>query len=135
MKQEPTIEKSIKIAIRHPGQSHILLAKTLANTMNGESWINRNIKKKFCLMLLNNHLDHKIEREADTKLLKKIKTIPLISGIRFLKRTPDAGLKVLVSLVSKELRNKQKLKQEEQIQFYHEVFNNLFPEVTHVKTK
>lgn len=133
MKQEVTVEKSIKMAIRHPSQSYILLAKTLANTMNGENWINRNIKKRFCLMLLNNHLDHKIEHEVDTKLLKKIKTIPLIRGIRFLKRTPEPGLKVLVSLVSKELKNRQKLTQEEQIQFYHEVFNNLFPEVSLAK--
>jgi hypothetical protein len=130
MKQDVTIGKSIRMAIRHPGQSHILLAKTLAQTMNGEKWIDRSMKKQFCLMLLNNHLDHTIEREADTKLLKRVKNIPLIKGIRFLKRVPEEGLKVLVSLVSNELQNGQKLSQEEQMLFYREVLNNLFPEVS-----
>ena len=130
MKRDVTIGKSIRMAIRHPGQSHILLAKTLAQTMNGEKWIDRSMKKQFCLMLLNNHLDHAIEREADTKLLKRVKNIPLVQGIRFLKRAPAEGLNVLVSLVSNELQNSQKLSQEEQMLFYREVLNNLFPEVS-----
>jgi len=130
MKQEVTVGKSIRMAIRHPSQSHILLAKTLAQAMNGEKWINRRIKKKFCLMLLNNHLDHAIEREADEKLLRKVKNIPLVNGIRFLKRAPEEGLKVLVSLVSNELQNGQKLSQEEQVDFYREILTNLFPEVS-----
>lgn len=130
MKQDVTIGKSIRMAIRHPSQSHILLAKTLAQAMNGEKWIDRRIKKKFCLMLLNNHLDHAIEREADEKLLRKVKNIPLVEGIRFLKRVPEEGLKVLVSLVSNELQNGQKLSQEEQVDFYREILTNLFPEVS-----
>jgi hypothetical protein len=130
MKRDVTIGKSIRMAIRHPGQSHILLAKTLAQAMNGEKWIDRNMKKQFCLMLLNNYLDHAIEREADEKLLRRVKNIPLLQGIRFLKRAPEEGLKVLVSLVSNELQNGQKLSQEEQMLFYREILNNLFPEVS-----
>ena len=134
MKHDVTIGKSIRMAIRHPGQSHILLAKTLVQAMNGEKWIDRSIKKKFCLMLLNNHFDHAIEREADANLLKRVKNIPLVKGIRFLKRAPEEGLKVLVSLVSNELQNGQKLSQEEQVQFYGEILNDLFPEVSLIKS-
>lgn len=124
-----TVEKSVEMAIRRPSQSHTLLAKTLARLMNGENWIDRNMKKKFCTLFVSNHIDHNIEREVDVNLLEKIKAIPLSRGIRLLKRTPDAGLKVLVTLVTEELRNQQKLTHTEQLEFYDEIFGSFFPEI------
>ncbi len=125
-----TIEESVEMAIRRPTQSHILLAKTLAKVMNDSGWIDRNMKKKFCAMFINNSIDHSEEKEVDKDLLEKIKYMPLPRGIRLLKRSPEAGLKVLVVLVAKELEHQQKLTHREQFEFYDEIFGSFFPEIT-----
>ncbi len=130
MAKRISIEKSVKMAIRRPAQSHTLLAKTLAAVINGETWIDRKMKKKFCALLMCNLIDRSIEQEVDTSFLKKIKSIPLTSGIRLLKRTPEQGLKVLVALVSIELRNQQQLNENEQVAFFKELFDYFFPPQT-----
>lgn len=122
-----SVEKSVEIGIRHPAEGHTLLAKTLSGVMNSEQWINDEMKQQFCSMFLSNTIDHAIDREVDQDLLEKVKKISFIRGIRLLKRTPEAGLKVLVSLVTQEIENTQKLSVIERSEFYDEILFNLFP--------
>jgi len=130
MSQAVSVEKGVEIAVRRPAKSHLLLAKTLANLMNGEGWIDRKMKKKFCALFVSNFIDHAIEREVDPKILKRIKEIPLPRALRLLKRNPNSGLKVLVALVTQELKDRQMLDETEQSEFYNEIFGNFFPEIT-----
>ena len=129
MSRPITIEKSVEMAIRRPVQTHTLLAKTLAKVINGENWIDRTMKKRFCTLFVSNYIDHTIEREVDATLVERIRKIPLTHGMRLLKRAPEDGLKVLVAVVSKELQNHQKLTNGEQVAFYEEILSYLFPEV------
>ncbi len=130
MSQTVTVEESVEMAIRRPKQSHTLLAKTLANLINGECWIDRKMKKKFCALFVSNHIDHALEREVDQDLLNRIKNISITRALRFLKKDPEEGLKVLVTLVMQELEHQQKLTKTEQTEFYDEIFGNFFPEIS-----
>lgn len=135
MAQKITVEKGVAMAMRRPSKSHALLAKTLATLINGESWINWTLKKKFCMLFMNNLIDRCVEREVDSSLLEKIKSIPLASGIRLLKRTPDEGLKALVVLIAKELNDQQGFTPREQVAFLSEIYDGLFPEGKHPALK
>ncbi len=135
MDREITVKKSVAMAMRRPSKSHALLAKTLATLINGENWINWTLKKKFCMLFMNNLIDRSIEREVDSSLLEKIKSMPLASGIRFLKRTPDEGLKVLVVLIAEELNDQQEFSPSEQVAFLSEIYDGLFPECKHPPRK
>lgn len=129
MTKNISIEHSLEMAIRRPSQSSRLLAVTLAKVINNEKWINRSMKKKFCFFFVSNLVDQNIEKQIDKKLLQKIKKRPLTSGIRLLKRNQEEGLKVLVVLVTEELKNQQKLTHSEQYEFYDEILNHFFPDV------
>lgn len=121
-------KKSVGMAIHDPSRSYTLLAKTLASVVNSEDWIDRKMKKMFCVLFVSNLIDQNIENEVDVALLEKIKKIPFVSGIRLLKRNPDEGLKVLVALVTEELRNQQEFTHVEQFAFFNELFGRFFPE-------
>jgi len=130
MSQAVTVERGVEMAVRRPTKSHLLLAKTLANLMNGEGWIDRKMKKKFCALFVSNYIDHAIEREVNPRILTRVKEIPLPQALRLLKRNPNSGLKILVALVTEELNNRQMLNETEQGEFYHEIFGNFFPEIS-----
>jgi hypothetical protein len=129
MSQAITVEKGVEMAVRRPGKSHLLLAKTLANMMNGEGWIDRTMKKKFCALFISNYIDHAVEREVNPDILERVKAISFPRALRMLKRNPESGLKVLVVLVMQELKNRQMLNETEQCEFYEEIFGNFFPEI------
>ena len=125
-----TVAKGVELAIRHPEKAGALLAKTLASIMHSEQWIDHGIKARFCVLFVHNLLDSSIEACIDRKLYRRMLKLPFLTGIRLLKRHPDEGLKVLVAVVMKELRDTQKLPFEEQVVFYNELFAKLFPDST-----
>ena len=130
MSRAITVEESVEMAVRRPSQSHLLLAKTLANHMNGKGWIDRDMKKKFCVLFVSNYIDHSIEKEINPKLLERVKNIPFTRALSLLKRNPNNGLKILVALVTRELELRQQLTHSEQCEFYDEIFGSFFPEIT-----
>lgn len=122
------IKNSIKIAVRHPWSGTQLLASTISGEFNKAPWINRELKLKFCFLFMKNLLEERPESKPNPALVNKIGKRSLCAGIRLLKRYPEKGLHVLVSLVLTELKSTQKFTQIQIIEFYHELLNDLFPE-------
>jgi hypothetical protein len=122
------IKNSIKIAVRHPWSGAQLLASTMSGAFDKATWINRDLKLKFCFLFMKNLLDERPERKPNPALVNKVGKRSLCAGIRLLKRYPEKGLQVLVSLVLTELKTTQRFTQIQIIEFYQELLNDLFPE-------
>jgi hypothetical protein len=125
-----TVEQSVQKATQNPGHNYTVLAKTLAAVMNKQPWIDCAMKKMFCVLFMKNILDRSVERSVDDGLLRAIKSKPLPTGIRFLRRVPGKGLDVLVAIISCELRVTQQLNEDEQMAFFRVLVDCLFPEKT-----
>ena len=127
MKSRISVENGIKIAIRHPSSGEMILAKTVANLLNKEDWLNDEYKLKFCIMFVDNLIDGNIEKSVDRKILSKIKQKSFIDGIKMLKMRPKAGMKYMLVLIMEELRHRQNFDQKQQYKFYEELLANFFP--------
>jgi transposase len=60
-------------------------------------------------------------------LLERVVKKPMTFGIRYLKRNPQEGLKMLVAVLMRELRSKQNYSYLELHTFYNEVIAVFFP--------
>ena len=129
MKQPITIGESVELAIRHPQTASQLLARSFAELIRMQHWMDTATITRFFILFMNNLLDKSIEGSVDAALYAKVRTLPFTTGIKLLERSPEAGLKVLVTIVMEELRDKQQLPLHEQISFFNQLFELVFPEV------
>lgn len=104
-----------------------MLARTIADALNECGWVNSNHKILFCILFMQKILESKLEVSDNIALIRKIKKKPINFLIRFLKRYPDKGLKLLSQSVMDELRENQKLKLGELVQFHTALLDLLFP--------
>ncbi len=129
MNQNTTIQTTIQIAVRHPESASALMAKTFAAHFDGAQWIDREMRLQFCILFLGNLIDSNIEESVGAALIDRLEARSLEFGMRMLKRNPDTGLKILIVLIMKELRTRQKFESEEQMSFYKEILARFFPEI------
>ncbi|MDG5815666.1 hypothetical protein QA601_11285 [Chitinispirillales bacterium ANBcel5] len=128
MSAQESIAQGISMAIRHPESGVVLLARTFANSFKGAPWITREMKLKFCILFLGNIIDKNIEKSIDRDLAEKVLGKSIHFGIRLLKREPERGLRMLVALIMRELRERQKYSEDELQRFYDEVIVVFFPD-------
>ena len=127
-KQNLSVESGLKIATRRPNQCAILMAKYLYPILEQEEWFNKELRVRFCLYFLRNLCDMSIEKEIDEELFNRVKSMHLKAGLSLMKKYPQEGVKVLVAIITKTLREEQKLTIEQQQAFYNEMFGRFFPE-------
>lgn len=127
MAEQITVQQSVSLAVQSPNQGNTLLAKTLARQLNQEKWFDARMKRRFCALFLSNCIDQHIEKRIDTAIMAKVKQMPLHRGLRMLKRNSAEGIRILVAIVSEELRHKQKMTSEELCAFFEEIVNSFFP--------
>ena len=126
---ELTVNAGLQIAARNPEKCLTLLADNLYPMLDAAGWFTREWRLKFCAYFLQNLVDQTIEAEADTRLLERLRQMPLARGIKLLGRTaPEPGLKVLVALICIELRTHQKLDTHAQYIFYSTLMARLLPD-------
>ena len=123
-----SIQSGFKIAMRHPRAGARLLAKTLANALNDETWITHDLKFAFCAMFVENLMDGSVERSVDPKILEKIKRKSFQEGLELMRKRPEMGLKYMLAIVMEGLRHRQGFGREEQFAFYEELLASFFPD-------
>ena len=123
-----SVGNGVKIGMRHPRSGARILAKTLASALNGEEWITREFKFKFCAMFVENLIDGSVERSVDPKLLEKVKRRSFGEGILLMRKRPEMGMRFMLAIVMQELRECQGLDDAGQHEFYEELLANFFPE-------
>ena len=132
MRQDFTVRRGIRLAVQRPGEGAVLLAKTLSDVMSGQDWIDDSDKMKFCIMFVSNLIDRSIEKEIDEEfkaVKERVKRVPFTHGIKLLKKRPGIGLKILISIVMEEIRDRQKLSEGEQFEFYDQLASHFFPNI------
>jgi len=130
MNSRISVENGFKIAIRHPSSGAEILAKTLAQLIKEEEWINDEYKLKFCIMFVDNLIDGNIEKSINRKILDRIKKKSFAYGIKLLKHRPAEGMKYMLVIIMEELRHRQNFNETQQYQFYEELLANFFPSHT-----
>ncbi len=128
MRKPVSIGNGVRIAMRHPRSGARILAKTLALALNDEKWITREFKFKFCAMFVENLIDGSVERSIDATLLEKVRRRPFREGIALLRKRPETGMRFMLAIIMEELRERQKLDDAGQREFYEELLANFFPE-------
>ena len=127
MRNDVSVASGFKIAIRHPTSGATILAATLSNLMQEESWINEEYKLKLCIMFVENLIDGSIEKSIDRKLLERLRRKTFPEGIKLLKRKPHEGMKYMLTIIMEELRHRQNFNEKEQYRFYEELLRSFFP--------
>lgn len=127
MKSKISVENGVKIAIRHPSSGESILAKTLANYLKQQEWLNEEFKLRFCIKFVENLIDGSVEESIDRSILEKLRKKSFTDGIKLLKHRPQEGIKYLLVIVMEELRNRQNFTEEQQFLFYEELLANFFP--------
>ena len=122
-----SVEDGIKLAVNHPEKGAIILAKTMAKTLQQEDWLNDQYKLKFCIMFVDNLIDGAIEKSIDSKILQKISKLSFTDGLKILRKRPNEGMKYMLAIVMKELRTKQQYSRKEQFAFYDTLLRSFFP--------
>ncbi len=112
---------------QYPWAGSEMLARTIADALNECGWVNSNHKIRLCILFMQKILESKLEVSENIALIRKIKKKPISFIIRFLKRYPDKGLKLLSQSVMDELRENQKFKMGELVQFHTALLDLLFP--------
>ena len=122
-----SVEDSTRLVARRPKQCAALFLKNLYPVLQQEDWFDKAWCLKFCASFLQNLVDQSIEQELDQALLNRIKHLPLTKAVSLMRHAPADSVKVLVVLISNQLRLEQKLSTEEQYAFYNELFTAFFP--------
>lgn len=121
-------DHGLQVTAAHPDKCLTLLAENLYTKLDEANWFTKEWRLKFCSYFLQNLIDEAIEAEVDSRLLERVRHIPLTRGIKLIgKISPETGLKVLVALICIELRTHQKLDREKQYLFYNALMAKLFP--------
>lgn len=123
-----SVNTGIKIATRHPQRCVELLANHIYPVLEKESWFSKEWQLRFFAYFLQNIGDQSIEAEVEPELMARIRRVPLNRAISLIENCPCSGLKVLVSIISQQLRQEQHLSEKEQYAFYNVLFEKFFPD-------
>ena len=127
--QSATVGQSIEIAVRHPRTGAALLARTLSLTLAGQPWIDRKAKIQLYINVVRNVIDSEIEKRTDPAMVARLEKMPIGRALQLLAGKEKAGLDIIVTLLAREIRASQSLTQQEEFEFYAELFHNFFPEI------
>lgn len=130
-----SIQQGIEIAVRHPQTGARLLAQTLAITLNGQEWIDHKAKIQLYINMVRNLIDTTIEKRVKPNDIKRFRRMTIARALPSLKRKGITGLDILVALLAQEIRSSQSLTQDEEFEFYDELFSCFFPEIPLVTSR
>jgi len=126
MHNHDTVSEGVKLAVRHPHLGAALFARTISRFLHDAGWFDEKIKARFCMLYVENAIDGAVENAIDTQLITRMEEKPIEVAIRFLKRDPELTLRVLVVMISRELKLRQKLSPEEERHFFDELVSCFF---------
>lgn len=121
------LEDTLKIAAQQEQAGSKVLAEAIASALNQSRWVSSNIKIRLCILFMQSILESKMEFTDNIALIGKINKKPINFLVRFLKRYPDRGLHILSQSIMEELREKQKFKLEQLVEFHTLLLDLLFP--------
>ena len=115
------------IAAENKADASQIFANALASAMNQSSWVNSNLKIRFCILFMQRLLEHRLVQSGNIQLVKKIKQKSIVFLIRLLKRYPEEGLHILSQFIIDELQENQHFEFEHLVQFQTILLELLFP--------
>lgn len=122
-------KKKSKLNKHSPLSGAQIFARAVSHAFNDAPWISKELKLRFCLGFLENLLEKDWDSQTAHQLRKRFEKLTMETGFRLLRRFPDKGIEMLVTLLMVELRDRQKFTQEQLIEFHSELLEHFFPEV------
>lgn len=121
-----TVDQSTRLVTRRPEQFARFFLQSIYPVLSQESWFDKRWCLKFCAAFLQNLVDQSIEQEVCHKTVNRLKAFPLSKAVPLMGNDPEGSVKIMVVLVSDQLRQQQKLSTAEQYEFYNTLFQAFF---------